>query len=98
SGERKAELAARYASRRVDEAAALSLRGELDEETADMLADRFDGHIATLAQETEELEAEGETAVPRAVRASLEQELAGKAEAFASEDAGDGAAVLAVAA
>jgi len=91
SGERKAELAARFASRRVDEAAALSTRGELDEETADDLAERFDEHVEVLAKETEALEAHGDIAASLAVRSSLGQELSEKTDPSPGPAAADSA-------
>lgn len=89
SDERKAELAAQYATRRVDEAAALSVRGDLDEETAEELAVRFDEHVAVLARETEELEEGGDAAVSLAVRSSLERELTEKTDALAPPEEED---------
>ncbi|MES2668332.1 MAG: DUF5667 domain-containing protein [Patescibacteria group bacterium] len=80
SSEQKAELSARFASRRVDEAAALSHEGKLDEETAEDLAVRFDTHVDALAKETEELEANGDIAVSLAVRTDLEQKVSDKAD------------------
>lgn len=84
--EQKAELAARYASRRVDEAAALSSQGKLDAKTADDLAVRFDSHVDALAKETEALEARGEISVSLAVRTDLEQKLTERAEEFVLAD------------
>lgn len=84
SPERKAELSARYASRRVDEAASLSSEGKLDEKTADELATRFDTHVDALAKETDALEANGDIAVSLAVRTDLEQKVSAQVEGFAS--------------
>ncbi len=84
SPERKAELSARYASRRVDEAASLSSEGKLDEKTADELATRFDTHVDALAKETDALEANGDIAVSLAVRTDLEQKVSAQVDTFAS--------------
>jgi len=82
STEGKATLAARFASRRVDEAAALSSVGKLDEETAQDLAARFDAHVDVLAKETNTLEEHGEIATSLAVRTDLEQKLSARVEEF----------------
>ncbi len=82
SAEGRAGLAAQFASRRVDEAAALSSVGKLDEKTADELATRFDVHVDVLAQETDTLEAKGEIAASLAVRTDLEQKLSSRVEEF----------------
>lgn len=84
SAERKAELSARFASRRVGEAAALSTAGKLDEKTADELAARFDTHLDALAKETDELEAKGDIAVSLAVRTDLEQKVSAQVEGLAT--------------
>lgn len=92
SPERKAELSARYASRRVDEAATLSSVGKLDDKAADELATRFDTHVDALAKETDLLEAKGDLAVSLAVRTDLEQKVSAQVEGFAaaaSAPAGD---------
>lgn len=83
STEGKAELAARFASRRVDEAATLSSVGKLDEKTAEELADRFDNHVDVVAKETDTLEAKGEISASLAVRTDLEQKLSERVEEFA---------------
>jgi hypothetical protein len=83
SPERKAELSARYASRRVDEAVTLSSEGKLDEKTADELAARFDTHVDALAKETDALEASGDIAVSLAVRTDLEQKVSAQVDGFA---------------
>lgn len=80
--ERKAELSAKFATRRLDEAATLSSRGELDAAEADELASRFDAHVETLAKETVELESKGALATSLAVRTDLEQRLTTQAEDF----------------
>lgn len=85
----KAELAAKFASRRVDEAALLSSVGRLDENTANELATNFDTHVDILAKETETLEAKGEIAVSLAVRTDLEQKLSDRAEEFAVAEVAD---------
>lgn len=95
STEGKASLAARFASRRVDEAAALSSVGKLDEATAQDLATRFDAHIDVLAKETDTLEAKGEIATSLAVRTDLEQKLSAKVEEFAGEPAAVEGALIA---
>lgn len=79
----KAELAARFASRRVDEAATLSSVGKLDEKTAEELADRFDSHVDVVAKETDTLESKGEISASLAVRTDLEQKLSERVEEFA---------------
>lgn len=94
STEGRAELAARYASRRVDEAAALSSEGRLDDRTADELAVRFDSHVDTLAKETSTLEAKGDLAVSLAVRSDLEQKLAVKVDEIAPPVASAPVAVM----
>lgn len=81
--EGKATLAARFASRRVDEAAALSSVGKLDEAIAEDLATRFDAHVDVLAKETNTLEEKGEIATSLAVRTDLEQKLSARVEEFA---------------
>lgn len=83
SAEGKAALAARFASRRVDEAAALSSVGKLDPQTAEDLATRFDAHVDELAKETDTLEAKGEIATSLAVRTDLEQKVSTRVEEFA---------------
>lgn len=83
SPERKAELSARFASRRVAEAAVLSSAGRLDDRAVDELADRFDTHVAALAKETDALEAKGDIAVSLAVRTDLEQKLTDGASSIA---------------
>ncbi len=82
---RKAELSARFASNRVDEAAKLAARDELDTERADELATRFDTHVDTLAKETVALESKGELGVSLAVRADLSQKVAERTEEIANE-------------
>ncbi len=91
----KATLAAEFASRRVDEAAALSSVGKLDEATAENLAIRFDAHVDVLAKETDTLEAKGEIATSLAVRTDLEQKLAARVEEFAVSAAPEESARLA---
>lgn len=83
--EGKASLAARFASRRVDEAAALSSVGKLDEATAEDLATRFDAHVDVLAKETTALEAKGEIATSLAVRTDLEQKLSVRVEELSDD-------------
>ncbi len=83
SSEQKAELSARFASRRVTEATQLSSEGKLDEKTADELATRFDTHVDALAKETQSLEANGDIAVSLAVRTDLEQKVSAQAEDLA---------------
>jgi len=83
SSEQKAELSARFASRRVTEATQLSSEGRLDEKTADELATRFDTHVDALAKETQSLEANGDIAVSLAVRTDLEQKVSAQAEGLA---------------
>lgn len=85
STEGRASLAAEFASRRVDEAAALSSVGKLDEETAEDLAMRFDEHVDVLAKETNTLEANGEIATSLAVRTDLEQKLSASVEEFTAD-------------
>lgn len=82
STEGRATLAAEFASRRVDEAVALSSVGKLDEQTAEDLATRFDAHVDVLAKETDTLEANGEIATSLAVRTDLEQKLSASVEEF----------------
>lgn len=86
SPEQKAELAARYASRRVDEAARLASEGKLDAEAADELALNFDTHVDVLAKEAETLEARGNLSVSLAVRTDLEQRLSDRVEEFVVAD------------
>lgn len=85
STEGRATLAAEFASRRVDEAAALSSVGKLDEQTAEDLATRFDAHVDVLAKETDTLEAKGDIATSLAVRTDLEQKLSAHVEEFVVE-------------
>lgn len=89
SSEQKAGLAARFASRRVEEAAALSSEGKLDQATAGDLASRFDAQVDLLAKETTALEAKGEIAVSLAVRTDLEQTLTERVESFSVREAGE---------
>lgn len=83
--ERKAEFAAEFASRRVDEAAVLSEKGTLDEKTADTLAVNFSKHVDTVTQETGALEAKGDVAFSLAIRTDLEQKIASRMEGLAPE-------------
>ena len=98
SPERKAELSARFASRRVAEAAVLSSAGRLDDKAVDELVTRFDTHVAALAKETDTLEANGDIAVSLAVRTDLEQKLTDSAAgiAVASLPAADASAAVAM--
>lgn len=89
SSEQKASLAARFASRRVEEAAALSSEGKLDQATAGDLATRFDAQVDLLAKETTALEAKGEIAVSLAVRTDLEQTLTERVESFSVREASE---------
>jgi len=84
--EGKAELSARFASRRVEEAVQLSSAGKLDEAIATELSERFDAHVDTLAKETAVLEADGELAFSLALRSDLEQKLATRAEAISPRE------------
>lgn len=84
--ERKAELAAEFAGRRLDEAAKLSAAGKLDERHASELATRFDEHVETLARETATLESKGSLAASLAVRTDLESHLAERTGAFAKRE------------
>lgn len=84
--ERKAELAAKFAERRLDEAAMLSASGKLGDAEAAELATRFDAHVETLARETEALESKGAIGVSLAVRTDLEQKLSSGAEDFAKQE------------
>lgn len=95
STEGKAELAARFASRRVDEAATLSSVGKLDEKTAEELADRFDSHVDVVAKETAALESKGEISTSLAVRTDLEQKLSERVEEFAVREGGEGTVMMA---
>lgn len=95
STEGRATLAAEFASRRVDEAAALSSVGKLDEQTAEDLAMRFDAHVDVLAKETNTLEANGEIATSLAVRTDLEQKLSASVEEFAEDAAVEESALMA---
>lgn len=90
SAEGKAELAARFASRRIDEAATLSSVGKLDEQTAEELADRFDTHVDVVTKETNSLEAKGEISTSLAVRTSLEQKVSERVEEIAVREIVDG--------
>lgn len=83
--ERKAEYAAQFASRRVDEAATLSESGKLDEKTAEDLAVRFEKHVDTVTVETGALEADGDMAFSLAIRTDLEQKIASRVDSIASE-------------
>ncbi|HRH55850.1 MAG TPA: DUF5667 domain-containing protein [Candidatus Paceibacterota bacterium] len=87
SSEQKAELSARFASRRVDEATALSSEGKLDDVAAAELATRFDTHVDRVAKETQTLEARGELAVSLAVRTDLSQRVMESAETLADDSA-----------
>ncbi|MDQ1299371.1 MAG: hypothetical protein QG636_39 [Patescibacteria group bacterium] len=95
STEGRAALAAEFASRRVDEAVALSSVGKLDEQTAEDLATRFDTHVDVLAKETDTLEAKGEIATSLAVRTDLEQKLSARVEEFAVDAEIEGDAMIA---
>lgn len=82
--ERRATLSAEFASRRVEEAAALEAAGKLDEKAADELATRFEGHVDAVTEETKALEEKGEIAVSLAVRTDLESKLAATVEGIAA--------------
>lgn len=84
--ERKAELAAEFAARRLDEAARLSATGELDDSRATELAARFDAHVETLARETDALESRGSLAASLAVRTDLGSRIAEETEDFAKKE------------
>ncbi len=84
--ERKAELAAEFAARRLDEAARLSATGELDDSRATELAARFDAHVETLARETDALESKGSLAASLAVRTDLGSRIAEETEDFAKKE------------
>lgn len=87
SPERKAELSAEFASRRVEEAATLASSNKLDTERADELAARFDTHIDELARETVALESKGELGVSLAVRSDLSQKVSERTEEIADDGA-----------
>ena len=86
--ERKAELAAEFAARRLDEAARLSASGRLGDRQATELATRFDAHVETLARETDALESKGALAASLAVRTDLGSRIAEGAEDFAKKEVG----------
>lgn len=86
ASERKAELAAEFAARRLDEAARLSATGELDDSRATELAARFDAHVETLARETDALESKGSLAASLAVRTDLGSRIAEETEDFAKKE------------
>lgn len=81
--ERKAVLAADFATRRIDEAAALQVRGKLDERTADALAARFDAHVSAAVLEVEEMEADGDVTGSRTVQMQLEEKIVRHVAVFA---------------
>lgn len=89
SGEKKAKLATRFASRRVQEASVLSAQGKLDEKTATELAVRFDTHVDLIAKETATIEAKGDVTEALAVRTDLEQDLTDTAKEFDQAEAPD---------
>lgn len=89
SGEAKAKLATRFASRRVKEASTLSAQGKLDEKTATELAVRFDTHVDLIAKETATIEAKGDVTEALAVRTDLEQDLTDTAKEFDQAEAPD---------
>lgn len=86
SGEEKATLSARLATRRVEEATSLSQKGKLNEKKAEELARRFESHIDTIASEADALEAKGEIEASLALRATVEKDVAEEAAAFISTD------------
>ncbi|HEY0948101.1 MAG TPA: DUF5667 domain-containing protein [Candidatus Paceibacterota bacterium] len=87
SPERKAELSAEFASRRVEEAATLASSNKLDDSRADELAARFDTHVDELAKETVALESRGELGVSLAVRSDLSQKVSQRTEEIANDGA-----------
>lgn len=84
--ERKAELSAEFAARRLDEATRLSATGKLDDARATELAARFDTHVETLARETDVLESRGALAASLAVRTDLGSRIAEETEDFAKKE------------
>jgi len=82
SGEEKAGLATKFASRRVKEASTLSAQGKLDEKTAIELAARFDTHIDVISKEAATIEAKGDVSEALAVRTDLENNLSESTQAF----------------
>jgi len=70
------------AERRLSEAAALAVRGELDEETRLKLEERFEYHAARSAIAADEVRAKGNVAVALAVHSDLEARLAAHADLF----------------
>lgn len=87
SPERKAELSAEFASRRVEEAATLASSDRLDDTRANELAARFDTHVDELARETVALESRGELGVSLAVRSDLSQKVSERTEEIANDGA-----------
>lgn len=81
-GEEKAELATKFASRRVNEASTLSAQGKLDEKTAIKLAASFDTHVDVISKEAATLEANGDVAEALEVRTDIEKDLSESAAAF----------------
>jgi len=82
SGEEKAELATKFASRRVKEASELSMKGKLDVKTAVELAARFDTHVNVISKEAASIEAKGSVSEALVVRTDLEKNLSESAAAF----------------
>lgn len=94
SSEQRAQTSAKFATRRLEEAAALSRAGKFDDAAADTLAARFDAHVGALAKETESLEAEGEASVSLALRTDLEQKLEANLKELGGTAAPEGAMMM----
>ncbi|MEK7511006.1 MAG: DUF5667 domain-containing protein [Patescibacteria group bacterium] len=78
----KAELSAKLATRRADEALTLLAAGKLDEDTATYLEGELATHVEESNQAATALEIEGDVAGSLAVRTELGEDLAERAAAF----------------
>ncbi|KND47287.1 MAG: hypothetical protein AB199_02570 [Parcubacteria bacterium C7867-004] len=86
-GESKAELSTVFATRRIEEATALSEIGELTDERAEELASRFEAHLDVADEEAKSIEASGNVSGSLAVRADIEKGITEQIRVLAPEDA-----------
>ncbi|MDB5189092.1 MAG: hypothetical protein JWL82_49 [Parcubacteria group bacterium] len=78
----QANVAARIATRRVDEAVTLATRGELTPERQAYLATEFDSSVKIAAQKADDLASSGDVTSAANVKANLAANLAGEAQAL----------------
>lgn len=87
----QAKVAARLATRRVDEAVTLASRGRLTAERQAYLSNAFDTRIKIAAKKAETLKSAGDTKGAETVRADLAANLAGEAQALGAVTTKDSA-------